>query len=216
MIARYLGLTRSGEQALADAFVLVGLRHAAEPDMRNAARLHFNWCSGHVEALRPAIERYGAARSVEGERLRRALFRGRRTGGFGLLRDVHDLITLASSVHGCWTGLRQAARERRDTALATICDTCDAETGRQIAWLETKLRQAAPQALTVPSETGRELIASIPASGETGALADLIPGAALRRILPLAPVGGALVLALAVVLVSRPGRKSVPEPARAI
>jgi hypothetical protein len=64
MIARYLGLTISHEQALADAFAMVGLRHAVEPEMRNAARLHSNWCHGHLGALRPMVERYGAARAA--------------------------------------------------------------------------------------------------------------------------------------------------------
>jgi hypothetical protein len=199
MIARYLGLTMSSERALADAFVLVGLRHAADPELRNAARLYSNWCKGHLDALRPAVDRYGATRSVDGERLRRALFRGRRLGGFGLVRDFHDLTTLATSVHSCWSALGQGARERRDDSLERVCRTCDAETLRQISWLETKMRQATPQALTVPAQTAQELAASIPGRWAVGAIADLVPGPALRRLLPLAPVAGALVLVVAVV-----------------
>ena len=206
MIARYLGLTMSGERALGDAFVLVGLRHATEPEVLNAARLHSDWCHGHLEALRPAADCYGAERSADGERLRRALFRGRRLGGFGLLRDVHDLATLATSVHGCWIALLQAARERRDQDLEAVCRSCDAETRRQISWLETKLRHAAPQALTVPSATGTELTASIPTRYQVGGLADLLPGPAFRALLPLAPVGGALVLLAALVLSAGSGR----------
>lgn len=41
----------------------------------------------------------------DGERLRRALFRGLRYGGFGLVRDLQDLLTLATLVHGCWMGV---------------------------------------------------------------------------------------------------------------
>jgi hypothetical protein len=200
MIARYLGLTMSGERALVDAFALVGFRHAVEPEVRNAARLYSNWCKGHLDALLPAVERYGAARSADGERLRRALFRGRRRGGFGLLRDFHDLITLATSVHGCWSALRQAAREQRDTSLDAVCRASDAETSRSISWLEMKLRQSAPQALTVPSDMARELAASIPSRGEVSAVADLVRGPALRNLLPLAPAAAAVVLLLAGVL----------------
>jgi hypothetical protein len=200
VIARYLGLTISAERALGDAFVLVGLRHAAEPEMRNGGQLHSNWCKGHLDALRPMVERYGAVRSKEGERLRRALFRGRRLGAFGLTRDVHDLLALASSVHACWSALRQAARARRDHDLETLCRDCDAETVRQIAWLETKLRYTSPQALTVPSQRTRELVASIPDRREIGAIADLVPGPALRGLLPLAPLATAVVMGLAVVL----------------
>ena len=46
MIPSYLGFTMSAERALADAFVLVGFRHATEPEMLNAARLHSNWRKG--------------------------------------------------------------------------------------------------------------------------------------------------------------------------
>jgi hypothetical protein len=200
MIARYLGLTRNAERALADAFVLVAFRHAADPEMRNAARLYSNWCTAHLEALRPAVEHYGVARSVAGERLRRALFRGRRVDGFGLVRDLHDLITLATSVHSCWSALSQGARQQRDRSLEHVSRTCDAETLRQIAWLETKMRQSAPQALAVPGNTGRELAASIPHRWALGTIADLVPGPALRGLLPLAPVAGAMMLLLAVIL----------------
>jgi hypothetical protein len=203
MIADYLGLAVSGERALADAFVLVGLRHAVEPELRNAARLHSNWCRAHVEALRPMVDRYGSARCRDGERLHRALFRGRRPGGFGIVRDLHDLLTLATAVHGCWTALLQAARERRDPDLEAVCDACDAETRRQLSWLETKLRQSAPQALTVPSPTGRELLASIPSGDQVGAILDLVPGPALRRLVPMMSAV-AVFLIFGLVLVTAP------------
>jgi hypothetical protein len=200
MITRYLGLAVSGECALADAFVLVGLRHATEPELRNAARLYSNWCRAHVDALQPVVGRYGAARCREGERLQRALFRGRRLGGFGLVRDLHDLLTLATAVHGCWIALQQAARERRDRDLEAVCGACDAETSRQISWLETKLRQSAPQALTVPVPAGRELFASIPSSDQVGAIIDLVPGPALRRLMPMTAAVAMLVVFGVVVL----------------
>src|SRR4029453_1239742 len=46
-----------------------------------------------------------------------ALFRGRRSGGFGLIRDLHALLTMAPAVRGCWTAFLQGARERRDGSL---------------------------------------------------------------------------------------------------
>jgi hypothetical protein len=206
MIPWYLGFTMSAERALADAFVLVGFRHATEPEMANAARLHSNWCKEHMSALQSPAEGYGAQRSREGERLRRALFRGRRLGSFGLLRDLHDLLVLATSVHAGWMALLQAARVERDTDLEKTCRTCDTETVRQLSWLETKLRQIAPQALTVPAATRYELTASIPTTPQIGAIADLMPGPALRGLAPLAPLAGVFAM-LAILLLARPGHR---------
>lgn len=108
--------------------------------------------------------------------------------------------------------LLQAALEARDVHLEKACRACDAETQRQISWLETKLRQAAPQALTVPASTPRQLGASLPTLAQLGALADLVPGSAVRAVLPLAPVAvvplvtvAALVLIRALPRVDRGG-----------
>lgn len=204
MIARYLGLTVSAEQALADAFVLVGFRHATEPEMRNAARLHSNWCHGHIEALRQPAERYRAPRCRDGERLRRGLFHGGRMGGFGLLRDTHDLLTLATSVHGCWMALLQAACEARDRELEAVSRSCDAETIRQMSWLQTRLRLAAGQTLTVPAATRYEFAAAIPSRQQIGAIADLMPAPTRRGLAPLAPLASiALIVATLGLIASR-------------
>jgi hypothetical protein len=65
--------------------------HAKEPDIPVTCRLLASWSRRHVEELRPLADRYHEAESDESERLRRALFHGQRSGGLGLLRDLHDL-----------------------------------------------------------------------------------------------------------------------------
>jgi hypothetical protein len=144
--------------------------------MCKVARLHSNWCNANVDALRRMATRYGARRTGDGERLRRALFRGLRYGGFGLVRDLQDLLTLATLVHGCWMGLLQAARESRDDDL--------------------ELRASAPQALTTASQVRRELAASIPSLAQIGELVDLVPGSTVRALMPLRPAAAALVAAV--------------------
>ena len=195
LIPQYLGLAASAERALADAFVLVGARHAVEPEVRNAARLHSNWCHGHLHELRAQAARHGLTRTRAGSRLRRALFRGTRVGGGGLVRDLQDLLTLACAVHGCWVALHQSALERHDTALEAVCRACDGETIRHIAWLETQLRHVTPQALSIPAPALTELVASIPTRAQVGAVMDLLPGPALRALGPLAAGVGMLVMA---------------------
>lgn len=214
VIPQHLGLAASAERALADAFVLVGFRHAAEPEIRHAARLHSGWCHRHLGALRGQAARHGTRRTAAGSRLRRALFRGARVGGAGLVRDLQDLLVLASSVHACWIALRQAARERHDTALEAVCEECDTETGRQISWLETKLRHAAPQALSVPAAAITDVAASIPTGTQVAAVADLLPGPVLRAISPVAVAAG--VLATAGLLLSLRGWRKDHEAGDAL
>ena len=111
------------------------------------------------------------------------------------MRDLQDLLTLAASVHACWIALRQTALERHDTALDAVCQESDAETRRQISWLETHLRHAAPQALSVPAQPLTELVASIPTRAQVGAVVDLLPGPAVRTLAPFALAAGAVAAA---------------------
>ena len=72
-----------------------------------------------------------------------------RTGGLGLLRDLHDLYQLAQFVDVAWTLVGQAARGARDEEAVAVVERCEGETTRQIDLLRTRLSQAAPQALLV-------------------------------------------------------------------
>jgi hypothetical protein len=69
----------------------------------------------------------------------------------------------------------------------------------QAAWLETKLHHAAPQTLTVPSDSTKELVTSIPSRAQVGAVADRAPRVLLRRLVPIAPSAGALAVVFVVV-----------------
>jgi ferredoxin-nitrate reductase len=148
----YLGLARAAEAVLADAFRRVGERHAAEPDMRPICNLFADWSRQNVEALAPLIARYSANEGRdEPERLNKALFHGERSGGLGLLRDLHDLWLLANEAHITWEVLKQAAQAMRDEEMIATCRRCTEQADRRIAWLRTRIDQAAPQAVVVPS-----------------------------------------------------------------
>ncbi|HEX8075840.1 MAG TPA: hypothetical protein VF545_12775 [Thermoleophilaceae bacterium] len=106
-------------------------------------------CDAHEERLRPFAERYGGHGQGEADRLRGALFQGTRSGGLGLLRDLHDLHLMVSDCDMAWTLVGQAARGLRDPDLLELATACQAETEMQLRWLRTRLKQAAPQALVV-------------------------------------------------------------------
>lgn len=148
-VGNYLGLVHHSEQQLADAFRKVAGQHGDEPDVFQTCQLLANWSQQHAEALKPLVDRYSEEKSDEPERLRQVLFESPRSGGLGLLRDLHDLYLLATEVQICWTVLSQAAQGLRDQALKAICDEFDKTTKRQLTWLMTRIKQAAPQTLIV-------------------------------------------------------------------
>jgi hypothetical protein len=93
------------------------------------------------------VQRYDEHREDEPERLLADELGETRSGGVGLLRDLQDLYTLASFVDITWTVVGQAGQGLRDPELLDVVAACEGETGRQLLWLKTRIKQAAPQAL---------------------------------------------------------------------
>ncbi len=98
---------------------------------------------------RPFTHRYGSHPSGEPERLHADGMSSTRSGGLGLLRDLHDLYLLASYLDMAWKVVGQAANGARDQELIRTVEDCDKEMGSQQQWLTTRMKAAAPQALLV-------------------------------------------------------------------
>lgn len=150
-LAHYLGLLHSAEENLARAFRDVASAHGDEPDVMHDCQRMARQCDIHVAALRPFVERYGEDAPAEPDRLHTELFRGTRSGGLGLLRDLHDLYLMASESDISWTMIGQAAQGARDTDLLAAVNDCEHDTAIQLAWIRTRMKAAAPQALLVAS-----------------------------------------------------------------
>jgi len=150
-LSTYLGLLRDAERTLADAFGQVGAAHGAEPDVEQACKLLSDQAGSHARRLQAPVDRYGEEAESEPERLKAAEFSGSRAGGVGLLRDLQDLYALASFVDITWVVVEQAAQALRDSDLLDLIGDCRSETSLQLAWLNTRIKQAAPQALIVAS-----------------------------------------------------------------
>lgn len=148
-LAHYLGLLHRSEAELAKAFRAVARGHGDEPDVVGVCERLAAQCDGHVDRLAPVVERYGEEADDEPERLHGELFRGARSGGMGLLRDLHNLFLMASEADISWTMVAQAAQGVRDDELMGIVAACEGETAGQLRWLRTRMKQAAPQALVV-------------------------------------------------------------------
>ncbi|MDT0343580.1 hypothetical protein [Streptomyces litchfieldiae] len=153
-LPRYLGLQHDASRTLADSFRRVGDGHAAEPDVNVLCHLLAGMSDRHVERLGPLIGRYGELQDPEPERLRAQGLAETRSGPVGLLRDLQDLHTLAGFVDMTWTVLGQAAQGLRDRELLGTVTACQKDTSRQMLWLTTHIKQAAPQALIAAGAAG--------------------------------------------------------------
>jgi hypothetical protein len=136
---------------LAQAAAALRERHPSDPEVHAACTLLETWSRRHAADLAPFGDSYGRKNKAEGKRLRRALLTSRKSKGLGLVRDLHDLWVMAHGVKATVTVLTQAARALRDQPFESLLSGIDFENDRQIAWILTKLKHSAPQALVVPS-----------------------------------------------------------------
>ena len=150
-VAHYLGLLHKAQVDLADAFRQVGDGHGDEVDVFHTCQKLARQCDAHAEQLEPFVQRYGEDATDEPDRLYSELFQGTRSGGLGLLRDLHDLYLMACECDMAWTLVGQAAHGLRDRDLLDVVSGCEGETAIQLKWLRTRMKQAAPQALVVAS-----------------------------------------------------------------
>jgi hypothetical protein len=150
-LATYVALAHHSEATLADSLLTIGRGHANHPDVLFTCEALARMSRHHVDLLGPIMQRYGDldAPVQEPERLLAAGIAQVRTGPVGLLRDLQDLHLLAALVHSTWTVIGQGAQGLRDTELATLSAQASTDTDRQLAWLTTRMKEAAPQALIV-------------------------------------------------------------------
>jgi ferredoxin-nitrate reductase len=172
-----LGMVRGSEQQLAKGFGAMALKHGSDFEIHQSCKLFQQWCEKHLKNLEPFATRHGTAINPDPARVKRALFHGPRIGGFGLLRDLQDLLLLTHQARTGWTALVQAAKEMKETDLAEAALECAGETDRQIDSLCTHIKITAPQALTVPVDLVAES-------------ADSAPFLAFKVLLGVAVIGG--------------------------
>ena len=146
----HLRLLQSSERVLAKAFESVAHRHRDQPDVSEILTMLAGWSENHAEKLDGLLDRYPGAPASSPVVLSAVLFKGSRKKSIGLLRDLQDLSLLAHAVHGNWTVIDQVAAATRDDDLKRLCDSYISETVRQMQWLDTRIKDVAPQALTVP------------------------------------------------------------------
>lgn len=149
-LSTYVALADHSEGTLADSLRVVAKGHARAADVFHTCNLLAGWSDQHRKDLAPIVDRYGEEDDVdEPERLHAAGLAGPREGEIGLLRDLQDLHVLATLVQTTWTVIAQGAQGLRDHDLLDLAKQCNEQTSRQITWLNTRMKSAAPQALII-------------------------------------------------------------------
>jgi anaerobic selenocysteine-containing dehydrogenase len=148
-VAEYLGLLKESEHEIAEAFRSVAEHHRDEPDIFEICQRFETTSRVHAAAIERFTSIYGQAGNHEASQVRKSLFRGPRDGGFGLVRDLHDLFLLNTETRLGWMILLQTAHALRDREFISACTKLGGETEGQLSWLQTRIKQAAPQALLV-------------------------------------------------------------------
>ncbi|TSD67081.1 molybdopterin oxidoreductase [Inquilinus sp. KBS0705] len=149
LLGNYLQLVYDAEKEAVKAFNRVADKHGDEPDVYQTCQLLASWSEAHISDIQPELQLYPAKPDTTAEKLERVMFDNNEKGSFALLRDLHDLWLLATEIDICWTIIRQAADGLRDKELKDLCTKLQKGTERQIAWLQTRVKQAAPQTLIV-------------------------------------------------------------------
>jgi hypothetical protein len=149
-LSTYVGLADHGEQLLAESLRALADGRAEVHDVFHMCHTLAQMCDEHRRRLEPISARYGEDESVdEPERLRASGLAEPRAGEIGLLRDLQDLHLIATLVSSTWMVVAQGAQGLRDRDLLEVAQLAQHGTARQIRWLETRMKAAAPQALIV-------------------------------------------------------------------
>ena len=148
-IGRYINLVHRTEEDLVNAFKLVGKAHGDEVDVYQTCQLLASWSADLAKQLEPFAKRYNEENDNEPDRLTKTLLKKTRKGSMALLRDLHDLYLIVSEVEVCCVILKQGGTGLRDKELVGVCEEIERQTKRQLSWLLTRMKSAAPQILIV-------------------------------------------------------------------
>lgn len=148
-IGKYIDLVHRTEVDLVKAFTLVANAHGDEVDVYQTCMLLSRWSQSLADEVQVFAAKYGEEKDLEPDRLTQTLLKKTRQGAMALLRDLHDLYLVVSEVQICCTILKQGATGLRDEALMATCEEIERQSKRQLSWLMTRMKSAAPQTLIV-------------------------------------------------------------------
>ena len=147
------------EEELADEYVKVGERLAAEHEVWYGCKRFAQQCHLHADTIRAFASRFEeelppSDDAEVGETTTAALrhklseLLGRRPeSGLLLLRSLRQLYLQAQEVSFHWIVAGQIAQATRDAELLAVVDELHRETLTQVKWLKAQVKVASPQAV---------------------------------------------------------------------
>lgn len=150
-VADYLLLAVGAHAQLAEACEKVSRMHLYDHEARVGLASAARMAADGGGALKALAARYGEASAAEPRHLMPAVFPVARSGAFGLLRDFHDLLVMASEADVAVLVLERAGKALCDEALVAACERARVDLDRQKAWLACQVSRRAAQTLIVPS-----------------------------------------------------------------
>jgi hypothetical protein len=148
-LIHYLEFLRRTEADLAVALRATADAHGDEPDVASQCETQARRCEAAARRMAVSVQRYRDNAPPEPDQLHSGLFGGTRSGGLGLIRDLHDLYLMAAEAEVLAALVAQAAQGLRDEDLLRVVNEAENAAKSQQAWLRTRMKQAAPQALVV-------------------------------------------------------------------
>jgi hypothetical protein len=148
-IGKYIDLVHRTEKDLVKAFKQVADAHGDEVDVYQTCMLLSSWSQTLANDTEVFASKYNKESDDEPDRLTQTLLKNTRKGALALLRDLHDVYLIVTEVQICCVLLKQAATGLRDKELLAVCEEVERQTKRQLSWLTTRMKSAAPQTLIV-------------------------------------------------------------------
>lgn len=148
-IGKYIDLVHRTEVDLVKVFKLVGTAHGEEVDVYQTCMLLSSWSQALADGVEVFAKRYLEEKDTEPDRLAQTLLKKPRKGSMALLRDLHDVYLIVTEVQICCTILKQGATALRDEPFMAMCEDIERQSKRQLSWLSTRMKSAAPQTLIV-------------------------------------------------------------------
>ena len=149
-LSTYVGLADHSERTLADSFRAVADGHAHVADVFHTCHLLARMSDQHRErprARRPSATARTTSRNPSGCTPR--AWPGPAPARSGSCATCRTCTSSPRLVQTTWTVIAQGAQGLRDRELLEIATSSNTETSRQLTWLNTRMKVAAPQALIV-------------------------------------------------------------------